>query len=122
MPLDPQRWTEKTKEAFSTATRQAADSGHPEVAPAHLLAAILADPDTIARPVLTKVGASPDIVVARLADALGRLPKVSGGGEPVLGMAARDGLESADRLRTDLGDDSVSYTHLRPSRRPPSRS
>ena len=112
MPLDPQRWTEKTKEAFSTATRQAADSGHPEVTPAHLLAAILADPDTIARPVLTKVGASPDIVVARLADALGRLPKVSGGGEPVLGMAARDGLESADRLRTDLGDDFLSVEHV----------
>jgi len=112
VPLDPQRWTEKTKEAFSTATRQAADSGHPEVTPAHLLAAILADPDTIARPVLTKVGASPDIVVARLADALGRLPKVSGGGEPVLGMAARDGLESADRLRTDLGDDFLSVEHV----------
>jgi ATP-dependent Clp protease ATP-binding subunit ClpB len=112
VPLDPQRWTEKTKEAFSAATRHAAEAGNPEVTPAHLLSAILADPDTIARPVLTKVGGSPDVVAARLADALGRLPQVTGGAEPALGTAAREGLESADRLRSDLGDDFLSVEHV----------
>jgi ATP-dependent Clp protease ATP-binding subunit ClpB len=112
VPLDPQRWTEKTKEAFSTATRQAAEANNPEVTPAHLLSAILADPDTIARPVLSKVGASPDEVAARLAESLRRLPHAVGGGEPTLGRAAREGLESADRLRGDLGDDYLSVEHV----------
>jgi ATP-dependent Clp protease ATP-binding subunit ClpB len=112
VPLDPQRWTEKTKEAFSAATRQAAEADNPEVTPAHLLSAILADPDTIARPVLSKVGASPDAVGVRLAETLGRLPRAVGGGEPALGRAAREGLESADRLRGDLGDDYLSVEHV----------
>jgi ATP-dependent Clp protease ATP-binding subunit ClpB len=112
VPLDPQRWTEKTKEAFSSATRQAAEANNPEVTPAHLLAAILADPDTIARPVLSKVGGSPDEISGRLAESLARLPRAVGGGEPALGRAAREGLESADRLRTDLGDDYLSVEHV----------
>jgi ATP-dependent Clp protease ATP-binding subunit ClpB len=112
VPLDPQRWTEKTKEAFSAATRQAAEADNPEITPAHLLSAILADPDTIARPVLSKVGASPDAVGVRLAETLGRLPQAVGGGEPALGRAAREGLESADRLRGDLGDDYLSVEHV----------
>jgi len=99
MPLDPQRWTEKTKESFSAATRMAAAANNPEVTPAHLLSAILADPDTIARPVIAKVGASPDEIAGRLAEALSRLPSAVGGGEPTLGRAAREGLETADSLR-----------------------
>jgi len=112
VPLDPQRWTEKTREAFAAATRMAAEANNPEVTPAHLLSAVLADPDTIARPVLTKVGGSPDEIARRLSEGLGRLPRAVGGAEPTLGRAAREGLESADRLRTDLGDDFISVEHL----------
>ena len=45
MPLDPDRWTIKTKEAFTAATQQAAAAHHAEVTPAHLLAAVLAQPE-----------------------------------------------------------------------------
>jgi ATP-dependent Clp protease ATP-binding subunit ClpB len=90
----------------------AADANNPEVTPAHLLSAILADPDTIARPVLAKVGVSPDGIADRLAEARGRLPRAVGGEEPSLGRAARDGLEAADRARADLGDDYLSIEHL----------
>jgi ATP-dependent Clp protease ATP-binding subunit ClpB len=112
MTLDPQRWTEKTRAAFSNATRMAAEANNPEVTPAHLLSAVLADPDTIARPVLQRVGVSPDEVAARLAEARRRLPRAVGGQEPSLGRAAREGLEAADRLRADLGDDYLSIEHL----------
>ncbi len=112
MPLDPQRWTEKTKLAFSAATQMAAEAHNPEVAPAHLLSAVLADPDTIARPVLARVGVSPDEVAARLAELRSRLPSAVGGQEPALGRAARDGLEAADRIRGELGDDFLSVEHL----------
>src|ERR1039457_3375769 len=42
----------------------------------------------------------------------GRLSRAVGGAEPTLGRAAREGLESADRLRTDLGDDYLSVEHV----------
>ncbi len=112
MPLDPQRWTEKTRAAFANATKLATEDANPEITPAHLLSAVLADPDTIARPVLQRVGVAPDEVAARLAEARARLPRAVGGQEPGLGRAAREGLETADRLRADLGDDYLSIEHL----------
>ncbi|MGH9046633.1 MAG: Clp protease N-terminal domain-containing protein, partial [Acidimicrobiales bacterium] len=110
--MDPQRWTEKTKDAFSTASRTAAQVGNPEITPAHLLSAVLADTETIARPVISKVGASIDTIAAGLAQSVERLPRATGGAEPTLSREAREGLERAEGLRADLGDDYLSIEHL----------
>ncbi len=112
MPIDPQRWTEKTREAFSAATRDAAARGNPEITPAHLLAAVLSDPQTIAQPVIARVGSAAEAIAGRLSEALGRLPRTTGGAEPTLGRDAREGLERADGLRADLGDEYLSIEHL----------
>ena len=42
MPIDPERWTNNTKAAFSAATGHAASANNPEMTPAHLLDALLA--------------------------------------------------------------------------------
>ncbi|MGP8060234.1 MAG: ATP-dependent Clp protease ATP-binding subunit [Acidimicrobiales bacterium] len=112
MPLDPERWTVKTKEAFSAATQQAAAANHAEVTPAHLLDAVLAQPDNISRPLLARVGAEPSEVSRRLGEELAKLPRAVGGSEPTLARTARDGLEAADELRRDMGDDYLSIEHL----------
>ena len=112
VPLDPERWTVKTREAFSAATEQAAAAHHAEVVPAHLLAAVLAQPENIARPLLEKVGADPSAVARSLGEQLSRLPRAVGGSEPTLSRAAREGLEAADGLRSDMGDDYLSVEHL----------
>ncbi len=112
MPLDPERWTVKTREALSAATTQASAAHHPEVTPAHLLAAVLAQPDSIAGPLLNKLGAEPAVVGRRLGEELGRLPRAVGGAEPTLSRAARQGFEAADELRRDMGDDYLSVEHL----------
>ena len=41
MPIDPERWTNNTKAAFSAATAHAASANNPEMTPAHLLDALL---------------------------------------------------------------------------------
>ena len=41
MPIDPERWTNNTKAAFSAATGHAASANNPEMTPAHLLDALL---------------------------------------------------------------------------------
>jgi len=112
VPLDPERWTMKTREAFSAATEQAAAAHHAEVSPAHLLAAVLAQPENISRPLLEKVGADPSAVIRNLGEQLTRLPRAVGGSEPTLSRAAREGLETADGLRADMGDDYLSVEHL----------
>ena len=44
MPLDPNKWTLKTQEAFSAAVEQAKSLNNPEITPDHLLAALLRQP------------------------------------------------------------------------------
>src|SRR5579875_2678738 len=112
MPIDPERWTVKTREAFSTATQQASAAHHAEITPDHILAAVLADPESIARPILARLGAEPAVVARTLSERIGRLPRAVGGSEPTMARTTREGLERADELRRDMGDDYVSVEHL----------
>jgi ATP-dependent Clp protease ATP-binding subunit ClpB len=112
MPLDPEHWTNKTREAFQAASAQAAAANHAEITPAHLLMAVLAQPDNIAPPLLARLGVEPTDVQRRLGEQLSRLARAVGGSEPTLSRAARDGLETADGLRRDMGDEYLSVEHL----------
>ncbi|MGH9099077.1 MAG: ATP-dependent Clp protease ATP-binding subunit [Acidimicrobiales bacterium] len=110
--MDPERWTLKTREAFSSASEQATAAHHAEVTPDHLLAAVLADPESIGRPILTRVGADPGLVARHIGERLASLPRALGGSEPSMARVTREGLEQADQLRRDMGDDYVSVEHL----------
>jgi ATP-dependent Clp protease ATP-binding subunit ClpB len=112
MPLDPEHWTNKTREAFQAASAQAAAANHAEITPAHLLTAVLAQPDNIAPPLLARLGVEPTDVQRRFGEQLSRLARSVGGSEPTLSRAARDGLETADGLRRDMGDEYLSVEHL----------
>jgi ATP-dependent Clp protease ATP-binding subunit ClpB len=112
MPIDPERWTNNTKAAFSAATGHAASSNNPELTPAHLLDALLQQQDTMTRPLLSAVGVDPDALAGKVHDQLLRLPQADGGAEPGLSRDGRAVLEAADQFRRDLGDDYVSVEHL----------
>jgi ATP-dependent Clp protease ATP-binding subunit ClpB len=112
VPIDPERWTNNTKAAFSAATGHAASSNHPELTPAHLLDALLQQQETMTRPLLSQVGVDPDALAGKVHDQLIRLPQAAGGSEPGLSRDARAVLEEADSIRRDLGDDYVSVEHL----------
>jgi ATP-dependent Clp protease ATP-binding subunit ClpB len=110
--FDPNRWTLRTQEAFRAAIEQARASDHAEVAPEHLLAALLGQPEGIVLPVLERAGAAPASVRQRVQDALARLPRAYGGAEPQLGRAARAAMEAADQARANMGDEYLSTEHL----------
>jgi ATP-dependent Clp protease ATP-binding subunit ClpB len=112
VPIEPERWTVKTRDAFAAATQAAAAANHAEVGPAHLLAAVLAQPEGIAGPLLARVGVDVATASRRVGEELARLPRAIGGSEPTLSRDGREVLESADRLRADMGDDFVSVEHL----------
>jgi ATP-dependent Clp protease ATP-binding subunit ClpB len=112
MTLNPDRWTIKTKEAFADAAQLAGARQNAEITPAHLLAALLAQPGNIARPLLAKVGVEPADIARSLDESLARLPQAFGGSEPTLSREARDGLQAADKARMELTDEYLSVEHL----------
>ena len=112
MTLDPQRWTVKTREAFQSATTQAGAAGNPYVTPAHLLLALLNDAAGIARPLLVAASVDPIAVTTSLNEKVAREPRTVGGSQPGLSMEARNGLEEADTLRGELGDEFLSVDHI----------
>ncbi len=112
MSLDPQRWTVKTREAFSAATTQAAAAGNPYVTPAHLLLALLNQPEGVARPLLVAADVDPVAAAAGLNERVAAEPRAVGGSQPGLSPEARRGLEEADALRADMGDEYLSVDHV----------
>ena len=112
MALDPQRWTVKTREAFQAATTQATAAGNPYVTPAHLLLALMNQADGVARPLLSAADLDPVATAALLNDRIAREPRALGGSQPGLSNEARQGLEEADQLRAELGDEFLSVDHV----------
>jgi len=112
MTLDPQRWTVKTREAFQAATTQAAAAGNPYVTPAHLLLALLNQADGVARPLLAAAGLDPLAIATALNEKVANEPRAVGGTQPGLSAESRKGLEAADDLRADLGDEYLSVDHV----------
>ena len=112
--MDAERLTTKSQEAVSAAVRRASAEGHPEVAPVHLLLALLDQPDGIAAPLLTAVGADPTQVRARAETLLVALPKASGStvAAPGLSRALMAVLSVAQTKAAEIGDDYVSTEHL----------
>jgi ATP-dependent Clp protease ATP-binding subunit ClpB len=110
--LDPQRWTVKTREAFQSATTQAGAAGNPYVTPSHLLLALLNDASGVARPLLVAAQLDPISIAASLNEKVAREPRTVGGSQPGLSPEARQGLEDADALRAELGDEYLSVDHI----------
>jgi ATP-dependent Clp protease ATP-binding subunit ClpB len=110
--IDPERWTNRTREAYSAATTQATAAGHAELTPAHVLTAILAQSEGIAPPLLRSLKVDPTDVARRLGEELSRLPRAVGGSQPSMARDLHDGLEKADALRSEMGDEYVSIEHL----------
>ena len=112
--MDADRLTTKSQEAVSTAVRRAATEGHPEVAPVHLLLALLDQADGIAGPLLTAVGAAPATVRAQAEALLAKLPKAQGStvAAPQLSRPLMAVMSVAQHKATEVGDDYVSTEHL----------
>ncbi len=112
--MDADRLTTKSQEAVSTAVRTAAASGHPEVAPVHLLLALLDQGDGITGPLLSAVGADPRTVRTRAEALLAALPKASGSSvaAPGLSRSLMAVMSVAQTKAKEVGDDYVSTEHL----------
>ncbi len=111
MALDPNRWTLKTQEAFTTAVDAAKANANPEVTPDHLLAALLRQREGVVLPILTRLGRQPLALRNRADEAVASLPKALGS-EARLARDLQGAFDEADRARADMGDEYLSTEHL----------
>ena len=111
-PLDPNRWTLKTQEAFTAAVEAAKAQSNPEVTPDHLLAALLRQEEGVVLPILNKVGKAPLALRNSADEAVSKLPKAYGGTDPRLGRDLQGVMDTADKARTEMGDEYLSTEHL----------
>ncbi len=110
------RWdklTVKAQAAVQRATEVASERGNPELLPMHLLVALLEDREGIVAPVLEKVGAGPQAILAQANQVLEDLPRVSGGAaQPGLSATAQRLLDQAFKEADNFKDEYVSTEHL----------
>ncbi|MDH3520645.1 MAG: ATP-dependent chaperone ClpB [Myxococcales bacterium] len=104
--------TIKSQEALAEAQSLATTRGHSEIQPAHLLRALLGQPEGSTVPVLQKLGISLDRLQGELESLLERVPKVTGGAQPQLSRASAGVLEAAFAEAEALKDEYVSTEHL----------
>src|SRR3954453_1839022 len=114
MALDPNRFTRKTQEAFAAAQSYARDTGNTEIAPEHLLKALIEQPEGIASGVVERIGADLNGLRTKTDETLTKLPRVSGATvrDAQLGASAYRILENADTERAGLDDEYLSTEHI----------
>ncbi len=113
--MNADRMTQRVAEALNDAYSRALTERNTETSPEHLLAALLDDPEGIARPILEKAGTDPKALEEAVNRAVERLPRFSGSNpdQPV-NMSPAFGrlLATADDEAKKLSDDYISVEHL----------
>ncbi len=110
--MQADRFTVKSQEAVAAAQELARTRRNPEIASAHLLAALLDQAEGMAVPVLQRVGADPAAVRARAGEAIAALPTVSGAEEPRMSSNLARAIREAEQAMAKLGDGYITVGHL----------
>jgi ATP-dependent Clp protease ATP-binding subunit ClpB len=112
MPFRLDKLTIKAQEALQRAQTLAADAGHAQMDPLHLLAALLAESDGIVGPILERIGTNRAQLERIVQSELGHFAKTSGGAPPQIGQELNNVLEAAQREADAMKDEFVSTEHL----------
>jgi ATP-dependent Clp protease ATP-binding subunit ClpB len=110
--MDPNRYTEKSREAIIAAQQFAERAGHPEVVPEHLLLALLRQPEGIVPALAGKLKATPDALAGEVQALVDKLPSARGGAQPGMSSRLRAIFSAAEQEAERLKDEFVSTEHL----------
>src|SRR6202522_2874001 len=109
------KFTVKAQEAVQRANQLASEHGNPELAPLHILAALVEDREGIVAPVLEKIGIAPQSVLSDLYKEIEKLPKVSGSSgaqQPSMSSEVNALLEKSFKEADTFKDEYVSTEHM----------
>jgi ATP-dependent Clp protease ATP-binding subunit ClpB len=111
MSLDPNTWTQLTRNAVEAAQADARSRENPEITPDHLLGALLRQDKGIVLPLIRRLGLDPVAVRNAADEAVAALPQ-SHGGETRFGREFTALIDAAVVLRKDMTDEYLSTEHL----------
>ncbi len=114
--MSQNQYTQKSMEAIQSSQRLAAERGHQQLEQAHLLSALLAQPEGLIPQLLAKMGADAQALLAGAEQLLDKLPKVRGLSREEGKTYISAELDKALRLAADeaqrMKDDFISVEHL----------
>ena len=110
--MDAGRFTQKAQSALVTARDDAAARHHQAVEPAHLLLALLGQPDTVTLPLLARLDVAPALLRQGAEALIESLPQVYGGTQTGYARATIRILEDAQTGMATAGDSYTSVEHL----------
>ncbi len=111
--IRPDRMTIKAQEAFRDAGDEARRRGNPVVNDAHLLFALLRQPEGVVQPLLQKSGVNVTRLLEEVEREIGRFPKQEGSGaEPTFSRELHRVFDRAEEDARKLGDAYASTEHL----------
>ncbi len=111
--MNLEKYTSKSQQAILRAQRLAEDHNHQEVAPAHLLYALLDENEGTVSAVVRRISGSIDGIKQEIWKELSDRPKVYGGNLQVgLNRKTADVLSAAERHAKGMGDEYVSTEHI----------
>ena len=105
-------YTIKSQEVVQKAITLARTGGNQALEPVHLLAAMLAEAGDVVRYLLQKLDINADGISRAADNAIRRLPRVSGGGDPYLSSDSSRVLDKATEFATKNGDQYVTVEAL----------
>ncbi len=112
--MDSSKFTTRTQEAIAAAISGASTAGNTQVEAVHLLAALLAQPDNLTRPLLAGAGVDAAAVEAGTKAQVARLPAASGStvSGPSYARAVLQVLTTAQTVAAELTDEYAAAEHL----------
>jgi ATP-dependent Clp protease ATP-binding subunit ClpB len=107
------KFTTKAQEAVQSAQERASSRGNPTIGPAHLLQALVSQPEGVVPALLSQMEVDRTALESQIESELQKSSRVSGGaGETRPSPEFQKILESAVRLATQFQDEYVSAEHL----------
>ncbi|MBL8860470.1 MAG: AAA family ATPase [Planctomycetes bacterium] len=104
-------FTRKSQEALAAAQQAALAAGHPELTPAHLAVALLAEPEGVTAALLQKLDCDPRVLSTEIGRGLEKLPRASGS-QLAMSRALAEVLQEAQATAKKMGDAFTSTEHL----------
>ncbi|QTA83966.1 Chaperone protein [Desulfonema limicola] len=106
------KFTIKSQELIQNAQALALQNQNQQIEPAHVLASMLKEPESIAKSIFRKLGTSPGTIAKEAVLAIDKLPKVSGISEVYISKTLQSVLDSAFTEASNMKDQYVSIEHI----------